>query len=60
MDTKSDIMISEKLRKGEKILCQKCHKDYYVTDCTDKPTSHFFYCPKCNQSINIDDSIIVE
>lgn len=36
--------IAERLRNGEKVICAKCKKGYYVTDAKDISTSHGFYC----------------
>ena len=40
--------IAERLRNGEKVICAKCKKGYYVTDAKDISTSHGFHCNRCN------------
>ena len=42
------LTIAERLRNGEKVICAKCKKGYYVTDAKDISTSHGFYCNRCN------------
>ena len=52
--------IAERLRNGEKVICAKCKKGYYVTDAKDISTSHGFYCNRCNSMANIDPVIDIE
>ena len=52
--------IAERLRNGEKVICAKCKKGYYVTEAKDISTSHGFYCNRCNSMVNIDPVIDIE
>lgn len=54
------LTIAERLRNGEKVICAKCKKGYYVTDAKDISTSHGFYCNRCNSMVNIDPGIDIE
>jgi DNA-directed RNA polymerase subunit RPC12/RpoP len=54
------LTIAERLRNGEKVICAKCKKGYYVTDAKDISTSHGFYCNRCNSMVNIDPVIDIE
>ena len=51
---------AERLRNGEKVICAKCKKGYYVTDAKDISTSYEFYCNRCNSMVNTDRVIDIE
>ena len=54
------LTIAERLRNGEKVICAKCKKGYYVTDAKDISASHGFHCNRCNSMVNIDPIIDIE
>ncbi len=55
-----DIIVQ--LRKGEKILCKKCNKGYYVTNVDPKYLSMCkeFNCDHCGSHIKIIPNVIVD
>ena len=58
-----DFSVSElinRLRTGEKIKCLKCGKGHYITNNDFLKTSHSFWCDKCNDSLHVTSSVIVE
>ena len=52
--------IAERLRNGEKVICAKCKKGYYVTDAKDISASDGFHCNRCNSMVNIDPIIDIQ
>ena len=54
--------ISEKLRKGEKVICPICKKGILVPYNTTYQTAHSFNCSndKCNGHVNLDAQIDIE
>ena len=50
----------KRLQKGEKVLCEDCHKGYYITSAKDTSKSYEFACEKCGSVIRISPNIIVE
>ena len=54
--------LSDKLRSGEKVLCEKCGKGYYIPYNTTADKAHNFNCsnPDCNNFIHWDAVIDLE
>ncbi|MBR1831552.1 MAG: hypothetical protein IJ784_03870 [Ruminiclostridium sp.] len=52
----------ERLRKGEKIICDVCKKHYYDVSYENREISNYFHCedPNCKGYVHIQKSIIVE
>lgn len=52
----------DKLRKGEKVVCDICKKDYYDNSSPDREHSNYFHCenPDCKGYVHMQKNIIVE
>lgn len=50
----------DKLLNGEKVICPKCKKGTFVTDCGDVSKAHFFYCNQCDCTYHIDPIIEIQ
>lgn len=52
----------ERLRKGEKVYCDKCGKGYFVPYNTSAEKAHSFDCsnPKCDNHVHWDPVINIE
>lgn len=60
VEENQDKSMIERLRSGEKIVCQECRKGIYITAAKDISKSYGFYCEKCNAMINAEPIINIE
>ena len=54
-------IVIEKLRNGEKVKCDVCHKSYYDVSSPNRKYSNYFHCedPNCTGYIHIQKAIKV-
>lgn len=54
--------VIDKLRKGEKVLCDICKKDFYDVSSPNREYSNYFHCenPDCKGYVHVQKNIIVE
>ena len=54
--------IIDRLRRGEKIKCGVCNKDYYDNDFENAHVSNYFHCsnPDCKGSVHEQKIINIE
>lgn len=52
----------DKLRRGEKVLCDICKQYYYDVSSPSREYSNYFHCenPECRGYIHVQKNIIVE
>lgn len=52
----------DKLRKGEKVLCEICKKNYMDVSSPNRRYSNYFHCedPNCKGSVHEQKTIDVE
>ena len=53
---------TDRLRKGEKILCHTCHKHYYDVSYLKRDFVNYFHCenPNCKGFVHEQKNIMVE
>ncbi len=53
MDESKSLKFITSLLKGESVKCPQCNLGVLKTD-VEPSKSHFFYCPHCGNTVNID------
>lgn len=49
----------EKLQSGDKIICQECKNDFYISATKDISKSLDFYCTNCKSVVRFTPNILV-
>lgn len=54
--------VVDRLRRGEKIVCDVCHKDYYDVSSPNREFTNYFHCenPECKGCVHIQKAISIE
>ena len=54
--------IIQKLKRGEKVLCDVCKKSYYDNSTPDRAFSNYFHCenPDCRGYVHIQKALDIE
>ncbi len=54
--------IIDKLRKGEKVLCEICKNDYMDVSSPNRENSNYFHCknPNCTGYVHEQKNIMIE
>ena len=54
--------VIDKLRRGEKIICDACHKHYYDVSSPNREFTNYFHCenPTCKGCVHIQKALNID
>ena len=55
-----NIPLIDRLRAGEIVTCEKCHKGHFDNNFENADKSNYFHCDTCDNFIHIQPNITVE